>query len=442
MLNKWVVINDPFLITVENMSERVQKAITAWNDLQVPRFMQKNCRACFLDLFGSLLEKPVCESLMATIVLAAVWGNSPEHTDYLYKHLHIYMDYGDFSIPELCREIVIRELKHTSRSDLSNSGKEFLEIIKESKNEHVMDILGFALDELLKKGELTDSMCEELTDSLKTPLLRWRNLDVPKTAKEESYQIMKELECVLFAHHAYETCLILSPMLMIAGTDCQSHYEESLFFVGKILYELGYLEYAKNCFLRVVVNGREEVLNASEDKKYKELLNADTYLMIPHWVEDQDLDIAQMLKNGQAFWASDDEADEIEEKHDKDLKKKAKKEKADIVKCKENFGKLIDLLKGATGNQYHELLDEAKKEFDESGNSTSEIVTIYRLDGEAYLKEGDYEKAEYELKKAFTYAHGKYCPELMNDFAILAEHYNESGKAKAFRFRAEILKPV
>lgn len=442
MQSNWVVIKDPFLITVESMSNRVHEAITAWNELPVPRYTHKDCRVRFLDLFGSFLEKPIREPLMATIVMAAVWGNSPEHTDYLYKLLHIYMDYGEFSIPELCREIVIRELKHTSRSDLTNSGKEFLEIIKENKNEHVMDILGFVTEELIKKGELTDTICEELTEHLKSPLLRWRSLEVPKAAQADAHQIIKDIEDICFSYRAYETCLLLSPMLMIAGTDCQSHYEESLLFVGKVLFELGYLEYAKNCFLRVAANGRESLLNTEENTKYHELLITDTFLVIPQWVKNRDLEVAQMLKNGQAIWASDDEADEIEEKHEKEIKKKAKAEKANLIICEKSFNNLMTSLKDASGCQYHRLLHEAKQVFDEIGCNTSEIVTIYRLDGEAYIREGEYERAESEFNKAFSFTQGRYSPELMNDFATIADHYNEPGKAKAFRLRSRILREV
>ena len=65
---------------------------------------------------------------------------------------------------------------------------------------------------------------------------------------------MKTIEEVCFRRQAYRSCLILSPMYMLSGKDCRTHFDESLFFIGKVLYELGYLEQARNCFQCVDAN--------------------------------------------------------------------------------------------------------------------------------------------------------------------------------------------
>ena len=439
---RWVAIKEPFFLTIESVENELQQAIEEWNALPQPRYQQEECEDKIYGLQGGLLEKPIMEPIMANAIMFSVYENSPESSNYLYDNLQAFMHYGQYSMPELCRETVTRELKNTSKSDLSNSGKEYIEVLKENKNDHVFDFLGLVLQELQDKGTLTDQLCEEVTEQLKDLALKWRKLDVPKTAKEESYLIMKEIANICFQHGAFRSCLILSPIYMISGKKCQAHYEESLFFVGKVLYELGYLEYSKNCLQRVIENVGDAYFNQEENQKYKAILTKDTALEMPQWVKERDADIQRMLKDGEAYWVPNDEFTEVNEKMRKENQKKAKRDKTALQAILDTYASQIEQLCQISGAELHEKANNLKEIFGELGRDTEEIVTVYRLDGEEYLKEGEFEKAKQEFDKAFSYTQGRYSSDLMKDFAELADHDKEPGKAKSYRVRAEVLKAI
>lgn len=209
----WIVTKEPFFYTIVSMADKCKRTMTTWNDLPQPRYEHKESYDKLLDVYFSLVEKPMDEPLLATIVVATVEKNLPEETRYLIENSHIYMRYMEHNIPEFCRETTLRDLKYMRRSDLPSMGKEYVEVIKEDKNTHVADILGMIVEELQEKGVMTDDLYEELTEELQEYLIRWRELDVPKLNSKEAHPVMKAIEEICFQHQAYRTCLILSPKI-------------------------------------------------------------------------------------------------------------------------------------------------------------------------------------------------------------------------------------
>lgn len=47
-----------------------------------------------------------------------------------------------------------------------------------------------------------------------------------------------------------------------------------------------------------------------------------------------------------------------------------------------------------------------------------------------------------EFDKAYSFQMGRYDSKLMSDLATVAEHNGQKGRAKAYKFRPEILQPV
>lgn len=441
----WIVTEEPFSCDIVSMADQCKETMEAWNELPQPRYEQKESYDKLIDVYFSLMEKPVLEPGLATVVLFAVVQNSPEDSRYLDENMDIYMRYIERNIPEFCREVVLRDLKHMSKSDLSNQGQEYVEVIKEDKNTHVADILGMIVDELQEKGVMTDCLYEELVNELKEYIIQWRELDVPKTEAKEAYSVMRAMEEICFKYRAYRTCLILSPMYMISGKDCQNHFDESVFFIGKVLYELGYREYARNCFQRVDANTNQACWSKEGEEKYKRLLNEETKLEVPQWVYDRDEDMQKKVQNGEAIIVSDEEADEMElfgTKRRKEEKSRERKNNNLLKKRIAAVSEQWEEFDASEGEALHRKAEELLEILGELGKNTEEVVSIYRRKGEEYLKAQDYKGAEQEFDKAYSFRMGRYDSKLMSDFAILAEHNGQKGRAKAYQFRAKILLPV
>lgn len=439
----WIVTKEPFSRTIVSMADLCKRTMAAWNDLPQPRYEHEESYWKLLDVYFSLVEKPMAEPLLATVIVATVVKNTPEEDRYLYENGHIYMRYMERNIPEFCRETTLRDLKYTRRSDLPNKGKEYVEVIKEDKNTHVADILGMIIEELLEKGVMTDGLYEELTEELQEYLIRWRELDVPKLNSKEAHPVMKAIEEICFQHQAYRTCLILSPMYMLSGKECDDHFDESLFFIGKVLYELGYLEYARNCFQRVDANTGRACWSQEGEEKYRNLLKEATKLEVPQWVYDRDEEMQNKVQRGEAILVPTEEMNYDRrmagEKENKSRERKHKKllEKS-IAALSEQWEQFEALEGGALHNKAEELLEL----LGDLGKSTEEMVSIHRRNGEEYLKEQDYQRAEEEFQKAYSLQMGRYDSQLMSNLADLSEHLGQKGRAKAYRLRAKILLPV
>ncbi|MBR1702956.1 MAG: hypothetical protein IJ716_13575 [Lachnospiraceae bacterium] len=467
----WVVIKEPYQITIVNLAEEYEEAVREWNALPQPRYKQEESMDRAVDLNSTLLEKPEEETQLAMFALYVAISDNPEEGWYLTRAMDYYFRHMKRNLPEFCREIIFRDLKHTSKADLSNSGKDYVALIKENENTHVADILGLILEELQEKAELSggvgeglsDKTIEELIDELKEPIVQWRNFKLPKTEDDSAYEVIRRIAEVCFRHKAYRTCLLLSPLHMICGKRSFTHFEESLFFTGKVLYELGYEEFARNCFQRVDENTAHTCWR-KENEKYRALLEKETVLDVPQWVYDRDADIQEKAARGEALIVTDSEMDEIDENHEKEVKKQSRKYEKQLSESLAKFveeWKQVEALAGLGGDanaetgiglkgqtdaesradvELHKKVEELLALLGEAGKDTKEAVECHCLNGEVYLREGNAAKAEEEYRAAYAIDAGRYSSRLMKDFAELAEYRGQKGMAKAYCFRAEILR--
>ncbi len=196
---------------------------------------------------------------------------------------------------------------------------------------HKADILGMIISELKESGEISDDLYDELLGELEGPLTKWYSYSYPRIEATDAYDTVCSIAETAFRHKAYRTCLLLAPIHMISGKDTRSHFEDSLIFAGKVLYRLGYEEFAKNCFQRADAN-TEHICWTSEDDEYHALMDKDTKLIVPQWASESDKMIRERLKNGQAYLVDGDNMIEADAGFKKEYKKVSKAKDNQIKK--------------------------------------------------------------------------------------------------------------
>lgn len=149
---------------------------------------------------------------------------------------------------EVCRELIFRAIESGAKSDVKNSTKEFIPLSKETKEENIADIFGMITEELEADGLEEDKYHQLLEDFAKL-LVKWRELEVPKTCAEKSYEIISEIIETCCRHKAYHTAVRLSGLLFAADRTKKKEYlPTTMYLMGKVMYELNYMEVAKRCF--------------------------------------------------------------------------------------------------------------------------------------------------------------------------------------------------
>lgn len=176
---------------------------------------------------------------------------------------------------EICRELVIFAIKKSSIGDVRNSNEEFIKLSKEDKEQNVADILGMVVEELERNNRIDEEKYKSLLNDFAKPLGEWRNLEVPKSQHEGSYDLICRIVEACCRNKAYYTALRLFGLLFISDqTKKKENLSKTFLLMGKILYELGHLEVAKRCFLFADEDTKGECWN-SEDKQYYALLGQD-----------------------------------------------------------------------------------------------------------------------------------------------------------------------
>ncbi|MCM1536470.1 MAG: hypothetical protein NC126_11160 [Clostridium sp.] len=114
-------------------------------------------------------------------------------------------------------------------------------------DEHAADIMRMLMDEL---DELSEEDYGKLIDDFMEPLDKWSALEAPKRRSKDAYALVYEILRQCYEHKAYHTALKLAGLLYIADEPKKMpNLVKTFLLMGKILYELGYMEAAKRCFL-------------------------------------------------------------------------------------------------------------------------------------------------------------------------------------------------
>ncbi|MDE7398756.1 MAG: hypothetical protein K2N06_04420 [Oscillospiraceae bacterium] len=352
-----------------------------------------------------------------------VWGLSAD----------IAFNNGDL---EICREFVTREIKESSKSDVANSNKAYIPLSKESADENVADIMGMITDEL---GELTEDDYEKLLKDLAAPLDQWRNLEVPKWQDKNAYNIVYEILRLCYEHKAYRTALRLSGLLYVADERKKMpNLVKTNILVGKIAYELGYMETARRCFLFA---DRDTSRKKREPfpEEYRAFLEQETKLEITDEVLEKQKFIDDGIASGKFKTYTLEEVHqyydgelEIEfldsEKKDKERKKLG--EKAVNAYEKHADGDAEERLKG---------IDAAFKVFTEEPEVYEEAAYLYFLKANIYLDKDDLENAYACIKKAYGCKNGTRNGMVLLCTAIILGRMGRNKEATVYVFRGHIL---
>lgn len=337
---------------------------------------------------------------------------------------------------EICREFVTREIKQASKADVANGNRAYIPLSKESADENVADIMGMIVDEL---GEMTEDDYEKLLEDFAAPLARWRMLKVPKWQDETAYDIVYAILEACYEHKALHTALRLLGLLYVADDRKKMpNLIKTNILAGKILYDLGYREVARRCFLFAAGdNARKRRPPFPEE--YRVFVEQETKLEITDEVRERRKFIEDAVASGkyktytaEEFQKYLDDELEIEFPDPEEQKEERKKlgKKALGIYKKRADGDAAERLKG---------IDAALALFTEDAEVYEEAAYLYFLKANIYLEEGDTENAYAAAKKAYNCESGKQNGMVLLTLAIILSKMGRSSEATVYVFRGYIL---
>lgn len=337
---------------------------------------------------------------------------------------------------EICREFVTREIKEASKGDVANGNKAYIPLSKESADENVADIMGMIIDEL---GGLTEDDYEKLLEDLAAPLDQWRNLAVPKWQDKEAYDIVYAILQACYDHKALHTALRLLGLLYVADERKKKpNLVKTNILAGKIMYDLGYMEVARRCFLFAARdNSRKRKPPFPEE--YRAFLEQETKLEITDEVRERQKFIEDAVASGKYKTYTEEEIDrylddelEIEfpdiEKQEEERKKLGKK----ALKTYEKYA-------DADAEERLKGIDAAAAVFTEDAEVYEEAAYLYFLKANIYLEEDDLENAYAAVRKAYGCKNGNKNGMVLLTTAIILGKMGRSSEAAVYVFRSYIL---
>lgn len=330
---------------------------------------------------------------------------------------------------EFCREFSIRNARD------GYSQKQYNAIKRESADQNVADILGMITDEL---GKLDDDDYEDLLDDFAAPLIRWRSLKVPKYKEADAYDAMYEIVQKCCDHNAYRTALRLAGLLYVTDSKKMPNLIITNTLVGKILYELGYMEAAKRCFL-FAARDNSKKRRPPFPEEFLPFLNEKTDLEVPGEVYERQKFIDEAVASGKIKVYTEEEVDKF---YDKELKIEFPNSKSVIKKRETTAKKALDTYEECAGGSAEERLkgiDEALKVFAEEAESYEQAAYLYFLKANIYLKQDDIDKAYDFIKKAYGCKDGNKNGMVLLTFAIILSKMGRSAEATVYIFRCYIL---
>lgn len=384
------------------------------------------------------------EFIQSAIILLLVQqeGGYNSWRGWIYSALAgVAFAHGDL---ELAREFVILDLKVSGIGDVRNANPQYIVLSKEDKEQNTADVLGILMEELGEEKPLTEEQCRRLLEDFAELLNRWRNLEVPKVQQEGSYELIYEMVRLCFENRAYHTAMRLSGLLFVADqTKEKEHLSETLLLLGKVLYELKYLEAAKRCFLFVDKDTEGACLEA-EEEKYRELLQQETKLEMNEELLENLRVLQEKIENNEIKLYTEEERDRQSSAilhHEEppipfiDLKKQKKAreklgEKAVAKYEKYAQGTVEERLKG---------IEEAFAVLKEEPEVYEVAAYLYFLKGNCYLSQNDCETAYECFQKAYRCENGKRNGMVLFGMAVILGQMGKVQEATAYAFRAYIL---
>ncbi len=333
-------------------------------------------------------------------------------------------DAYESSDTEICRELVIRDIKVSGKE---NVNKSFIPLTKETADDNVADILGMITDEL---GEIPDNDFEDLLDDFGSLLVQWRALEVPKCSEEDAYELVYELVQRCYEHKAYRTALRLSGLLYCADEPKkQPNLAKTDLLLGMVMYELGYMEAAKQCFIFADKDTKGKCWN-DVPEKYRELLDKETKLEMTAEVSEVQKFIDDGIASGKIKVYTQEEVDLYHAG-------KLEVEFPDPQKQEKERNKIGE--KAIKAYEKNKSVEEALAVFTAEPEVYEQAAYLYFMQANAYLDDDDFENALTSIKKAYNCKNGRINGMVLLTFAIVLSKMGRYNEANIYIFRAYIL---
>ncbi|MCM1309283.1 MAG: hypothetical protein NC223_11850 [Butyrivibrio sp.] len=337
---------------------------------------------------------------------------------------------------ELCREFVTREIKEASKGDVANSNKAYIPLSRESADENVMDIIGMITDEL---GELTEDDYEELLTELAAPLNQWRALKVPKWEDKEAYDIVYAILESCYEHKALHTALRLLGLLYVADDRKKMpNLVKTNILAGKIMYDLGYMEVARRCFLFAARdNARKRRPPFPEE--YREFLKQDTKIEITNEIREKKKFIEDAIASGKYKTYTREEVEKYENGELEIEFPDIEKQEAKRNKLGEKALKTYEKYAGGSPAERLKGIEEALSAFTEPQELYEQAAYLNFLKANIYLEGNDIENAYAAIRQAYKCKGGNRNGMVLLGMAVILSKMGKAGEAAVYVFRSYIL---
>ena len=301
------------------------------------------------------------------------------------------------------------------------------------------DILGMVVEELESKKRIDEKKYKSLLNDFAKLLEKWRNLEVPKSQHEGSYDLIYQIVEACYINKAYRTALRLSSLLFISDqTKNEENLSKSLFMMGKITYELGHLEVAKRCFLFADEDTNGKCWN-SEDKQYNELLEQETELELTDEIIEKDRQLQEKVDKGEIKLYTSIEVDKYYEGELDIPFVDLKKQKKDRMKTGEKAIKKYEKYAQGSIEERMKGIEEAFSVFTEEPEVYEAAAYLYYLKANLYITKNDYETAYKYFRKAYQCEGGKRNGLVLLGTAITLSQTGRMKEATVYLFRTYIL---
>ena len=381
------------------------------------------------------------EFLQSMVILSFIAATKSYSSTVWVYNADVAFGHGDL---EICRELVIYAIKKSSVSDVKNSNKQYIKLRDEDKDQNVADILGIIVDELKLEGHLDESKCKELMEDFAKPLEKWRNLEVAKVKHKGSYDLVYEIMQLCYKHKAYHAALRLSGLLFVSDqTKEEEKLSESLFLSGKILYELGYMEAAKRCFIFADEDTDKECWKG-EEEKYHDLLQQDTKLEMNEELLKKLEVLEERVNSGKLKIYTEEERKQFSAQRRAgtlELDASADPKKRKKMRTKLEKKAIAKYEKYAQGSDEERMkgIDEAFAVFNEEPEVYEAAAYLYYLKANCYLTQNDYETAYEYFQKAYKCESGKRNGLVLLGTAIVLSQMGRMQESVVYLFRTYIL---
>lgn len=433
----WYSIDNTDSFILANYQDKFQTLIEKYNELISNsdldrgeiRAVIKNLIVCSRGIVGAFEFSQVMIILLLSIARRKIGGG--EWVD----GAHIALKTDQI---EICRELLHYSLKEVELRTIKKSHEAFSEILKEDKEQNAADILGMIIDELSVDGLTEDDYHHLMQDFVKI-LVDWRELKVPKCFNKEAYGLMNDLLKNCYTYKAYHTAVALAGLLYVSDqTKKREHLSDTMYLMGKILYELGYKEVAKRCFIFADEDTGGKCWKEG-DEDWKILLGQECQLELCNEITQLQQRIEADIISGKtklytweelkAFRAGKMEIPVIV------VKQQAK----DRKKLGDKAIKTYEKSANTTPEERLQAITAAFAIFTEAPEGYPEAAYLYFLKANIYLDKGELETAYDCFKKAYNCKDGKRNGMVLLGLAIVLSQMGRMKESTAYLFRTYIL---